>query len=284
MIPKYICINKLIIVSAQLITNKWNNIRDAFIRSLNVKSGQAARKPYVYHENLKFLLKFTQKAETDGNVVEETEQEHEVIAANDNEHSDNVAIHESKKEPSKTKRKIDSIEAAILKEIKENKTTNAERVLTEDSFFTSFIPYVKDMSEPEKIQLQMDLLSSIQKIKQNRVLHQRVRSPYILANPSPGHSRSYPNHGHSIHSNSINSPSPILLTSPSPTSNSYIDVPSPQSVVIQQTSTPSNSYMDLPTPQLVGIQQTSTTSKFCESVKESHTNNFQQFFDKYSEL
>ncbi|KAF9413711.1 hypothetical protein HW555_008157 [Spodoptera exigua] len=196
-------------------------------------------------------------AETDANVEEETEQEHEVIAANDNEHFVNVAIHESKKEPSKTKRKIDSIEAAILKE---NKTTNSERVLTEDNFFTSFIPYVKDMSEPEKIQLQMDLLSSIQKIKQNRVLHQRVRSPYTLANPSPGHSRSYPNHGHSSHSNSINSPSPIFLPSPSPTSNAYIDVPSPQSVVNQQTSTPSNSYMDVPTPQLVGIQQTSTPS------------------------
>ncbi|KAH9628535.1 hypothetical protein HF086_001142 [Spodoptera exigua] len=197
---------------------------------------------------------------------------------------------------------IDSIEAAILKE---NKTTNSESVLTEDNFFTSFIPYVKDMSEPEKIQLQMDLLSSIQKIKQNRVLHQRVRSPYTLANPSPGHSRSYPNHGHSSHSNSINSPSPIFLPSPSPTSNAYIDVPSPQSVVNQQTSTPSNSYMDVPTPQLVGIQQTSTpsnsymdvptpqlvviqqtstTSKSCESVKESYNNNFQKFFDKYSEL
>lgn len=277
MLTKYIFINKLIIVSAQLIINKWNNIRDAFIRSLNVKSGQAAKKPYVYHENLKFLLKFAKKAETDANIVEETEQDHEVIAANDIEHFEEEG-ESRKKEPSKNKRKIDNIEAAILKEIKENKTTNSERVLTEDSFFTSFIPYVKDMSEPEKIQLQMDLLSSIQKIKQNRVLHQRVQSPYILVKPAPGFSRSYPKHGHSIHSNSIKSPSSILLSSPSPTSSSYTDVPSPQSVVIQQTSTSSNSYIDVPTPQPVEIQQT------CESVTESHTNNFQHFFDKYSEL
>lgn len=47
--------------------HKWSNIRDAFMRSLRTKSGQAAKKKYIYTEHLNFLLKVAQKDETESN-------------------------------------------------------------------------------------------------------------------------------------------------------------------------------------------------------------------------
>lgn len=43
------------------ITTKWQNIRDAFVRSLKKKSGQAVQRKYVYHDQLQFLLKVLNK-------------------------------------------------------------------------------------------------------------------------------------------------------------------------------------------------------------------------------
>lgn len=58
-----------------VIIGKWQNIRDAFIRSLKKKSGQGYTKNYIYSEQLKFLLKIAQKDDTESNVIEEESTE-----------------------------------------------------------------------------------------------------------------------------------------------------------------------------------------------------------------
>nr|CAD7446906.1 unnamed protein product [Timema bartmani] len=71
-----------------LIKEKWNNIRDAFTRSLRKKSGQAATKNYLYNDVLQFLLRTTDKDETessirrdDNNETAETQEEKEMEIA-----------------------------------------------------------------------------------------------------------------------------------------------------------------------------------------------------------
>lgn len=54
-----------------VIIGKWQNIRDAFIRSLKKKSGQGYTKNYIYSEQLKFLLKIAQKDDTESSIIEE---------------------------------------------------------------------------------------------------------------------------------------------------------------------------------------------------------------------
>jgi hypothetical protein len=53
-----------------LITAKWQNIRDSFVKSLKKKSGQSANKKYLYHDNLLFLLKIVQKDDTQSSIDE----------------------------------------------------------------------------------------------------------------------------------------------------------------------------------------------------------------------
>jgi len=57
-------ITTLVFFSGNLIKEKRNNTRDAFVRSLRKKSGQAATKKYLYADFLQFLLKITEKDET----------------------------------------------------------------------------------------------------------------------------------------------------------------------------------------------------------------------------
>jgi hypothetical protein len=51
----------MLLFSGNLIKDKWNNIRDAFMRSLRQKSRQAATKKYLYADFLQFLLKIRQE-------------------------------------------------------------------------------------------------------------------------------------------------------------------------------------------------------------------------------
>ncbi|KAG8294269.1 hypothetical protein J6590_106763, partial [Homalodisca vitripennis] len=46
------------------IMKRWVTIRDGFMRSVKPKTGQSAKKKYVYSEHLNFLLKIAQKEDT----------------------------------------------------------------------------------------------------------------------------------------------------------------------------------------------------------------------------
>lgn len=51
---------------------KWSNIRDSFLRSLRTKSGDGAKRSYIYSEHLQFLLKIAQKDLTESNYSQAT--------------------------------------------------------------------------------------------------------------------------------------------------------------------------------------------------------------------
>lgn len=51
---------------------RWTAIRDSFMRSLRTKTGQGAKKKYIFNEHLQFLLKITQKEETVTNYCKTT--------------------------------------------------------------------------------------------------------------------------------------------------------------------------------------------------------------------
>lgn len=64
-----------LVFSGNLIKEKWNNTRDAFVRSLRKKSGQAATKKYLYADFLQLLLKITEKDETEFSICREGKSE-----------------------------------------------------------------------------------------------------------------------------------------------------------------------------------------------------------------
>lgn len=49
---------------------KWANMRDSFVQSLRTKTGQGFHKKYLYAEQLNFLLKVVDKANTDSNLTD----------------------------------------------------------------------------------------------------------------------------------------------------------------------------------------------------------------------
>ena len=53
--------------SGDIITAKWHNIRDSFMKSLK-KSGQATGRKHTYHDNLQFLLKVVLPDDTQSNI------------------------------------------------------------------------------------------------------------------------------------------------------------------------------------------------------------------------
>ena len=74
MIADKTLITKLVF-SGNLIKEEWNNTRDAFVKSLRKKSGQAATKKYLYANFCQFLLKITQKDETESSICGEGKNE-----------------------------------------------------------------------------------------------------------------------------------------------------------------------------------------------------------------
>jgi hypothetical protein len=54
---------------------KWDNTRDAFIRSLRKKSGQAVTEKYVYADFLQFLLKKSDKDDKESSICVEGKNE-----------------------------------------------------------------------------------------------------------------------------------------------------------------------------------------------------------------
>jgi len=64
-----------LVFSGNLIKEKWNNTHDAFVRSLRKKSGEAAIKKYLYADFLQFLLKITEKDETESSICGEGKNE-----------------------------------------------------------------------------------------------------------------------------------------------------------------------------------------------------------------
>ncbi|KRT84576.1 Myb/SANT-like transcription factor, partial [Oryctes borbonicus] len=175
--------------TAEIIMCKWSNIRDAFMRSLRTKCGQTGKKMYIYSEHLQFLLKLTQKDETEGN-ISQSDESSQFLGFDPQLHTDKSL---SEADPvastskdfrrvlhkrSKSKRDSDPLEQEILTETKKGKRVEEPRPETpfrnpqndHEIILSSFLPYIRDMSEAELMEFQMATIVTIRKIKEARRL------------------------------------------------------------------------------------------------------------------
>jgi hypothetical protein len=114
------------------IKEKWNNTRDAFVRSLRKKTGQAATKKYLYADFLQFLLKITEKDETESSIcgegknesadTQEEEDTETVVQQMDEEATSSTDAGTLQHRRRKTTKVSDEIDRKIPKSLKKNRT------------------------------------------------------------------------------------------------------------------------------------------------------------------
>ncbi|XP_076256299.1 uncharacterized protein LOC143193794 isoform X2 [Rhynchophorus ferrugineus] len=205
----------------EVIMAKWSNIRDSFLRSLRTKSGQSAKKKYIYSDYLQFLLKIAHKGDRESNFSQAATEDDstEVEELTELEmptaylqysynsaspvHSDPSASRSSSnKHRPKSKRQLDDIEREILSELKIGKQSCApcsgkHPRSDQEILLWSFLPFIRDMCEAELMDFQMEVLTIIKNIKQRRdsnprpSSHQHTNVP--LPSPAMSHSNSYQN-------------------------------------------------------------------------------------------
>jgi len=120
------------VFSGNLKKKKWNNTRDAFVRFLRKKSGQAATKKYLYADFLRFLLKITEKDETECSICgegknesTETQQEKEtetVVQQMDGASTSSRDAGTLQHRRRKTTKVSDESDRKILKSLEKNRT------------------------------------------------------------------------------------------------------------------------------------------------------------------
>lgn len=179
-------------VSGEIITGKWQNIRDSFIKSLKKRSGEARKKKYLYHDNLTFLLKVVQSDETQSSLddsqnvqqshVNETELEEAVtddIQVQSHVRQVHSRDNDTHKAP-KRGRLQEEIDTRLLKAL--------EKPPDEDeAFFISITPMVRKFTDEEKLEFRMSVLQLIQNI--NTKKHSQPPS-FITSDPGPSSSSS----------------------------------------------------------------------------------------------
>lgn len=178
---------------------KWGNIRDSFVKSLRTKTGQGFQKKYLYAEQLNFLLKVVDKADTDSNLTDTDNTLSPRPGSSTSNTPDPPPLtpeHDIQLPPptlparKKKTRESDVLEREILAELKKqaNKENNpaplTSRMNEKETMLLSFLPYIKDMNETEMMDLHMEILTSIRNIKQKRTLNFRI----ISKSPSPASS------------------------------------------------------------------------------------------------
>ena len=160
-----------ILFLGEKIKNRWVNIRDAFVRSLKGKSGQAAKKSYIYHDHLMFLLATQEPSQTESSTIldENTDVNDSLITESqksgslDGAISEEKTINKERKRPRRNNKELTYIENEIINELKRPRVEEPKC-----QFFTSFENYLTDMSESEKLELHMRILQSITEIKSKR--------------------------------------------------------------------------------------------------------------------
>jgi hypothetical protein len=175
----------------QLVSGKWQNVRDCFIKSLKKKSGQAISKNYIYHDNLQFLMKIVQKDDT----VSSLERCQPLPDSGDEKQEETVVEVQSQDEakitcnPRKRRRLQQDIEREMLKALRDVNTAQDE----DEAFFASLIPSVKRMSADEKSDFRIIVLQTIKDFdnrRKEKAVFETSRSsattsasPTIIQNP-----------------------------------------------------------------------------------------------------
>ncbi|XP_067636155.1 uncharacterized protein hng2 [Eurosta solidaginis] len=189
-----------------IIMAKWSNIRDSFLRSLRTKRCPGAKKRYIYSEHLQFLLKLGQKDDTETNFSQVGTKD-DSIDVEDLMNSQPPTT--SRSEPKSTTQSLSTplsnrltsrenrtrsniqwndVDREILSGLKKAKhsdeSCSSHSRSDHEMLLLSFVPYIRDMNETELMDFQMETITTIKKIKRERVSVQN-------SSPALTHSDSY---------------------------------------------------------------------------------------------
>ena len=167
------------------IKDKWNNTRDAFFRSLRKKSGQAATKKYLYADFLQFLLKVTEKDETESSILGEVKDE----STESQVEGETVTAVQEMDEGSTSSRDAGTLQhrrrkaSKVSDEIDRKFLKSLEKIEPDEdeAFFISVLPSVRQLSADDKLDFRMAVLKAIKDI---RTRSGYASSPFSTQTPS----------------------------------------------------------------------------------------------------
>ena len=167
-----------LVFPGNLIKEKWNNICDAFMRSLRKKSGQAATRKYLYADFLHFLLKITEKDETESSIRGEGNNEctERRVQQMDEVSTSSRVAGTLQHRRRKTTKVNDEIDRKILKSLRKIEPNEDE------AFFISVLPSVRQFSADDKLNFRLVILKAIKDVKTRSGY---VSSPFSTQKPSP---------------------------------------------------------------------------------------------------
>ncbi|XP_050347645.1 uncharacterized protein LOC126771677 [Nymphalis io] len=144
------------------VMKKWTNMRDAWKKT--VSEDKRKFKPYVHHEQMKFLLKNYNKGD-----ITDTEQCKEVIEEYSDDASESVASSSNRPAKRLKTHEQEERDAAFVHYM------NVKSAHAEDphiSFFRSLLPSLQKLDEDETLDFQMGVIKLLQEIRR------RARVPY----------------------------------------------------------------------------------------------------------
>lgn len=172
--------------------SKWSNIRDTFIKSLKTKSGQGAKRKYIYSDNLQFLLKTVTPDETDSSIPidfqvdSQDRPEIQQSSISDLEQpipSPSTSTSSQSMKRTGTKR-LNTVDAEILKAIQ---ATPAETESVDDdrAFLMSLLPTIKQLNDDEKFDFRIEVMQLLRRFKNRRLSSSLSTSSIASTKNSP---------------------------------------------------------------------------------------------------
>ncbi|XP_041982313.1 uncharacterized protein LOC121735535 [Aricia agestis] len=157
---------------------KWNSLRSCFRRDLSAQkntpsgSGRKKKRKYIYFDLLLFLLPFTAVENNEPSIEIEQSAESLYITVQ-NSHTESTDFKRPKTQP---KSRTNSDDEEYLETLREgnqlnNNLHNSENrtilgdIDEDESFLRSLLPYVKQFSPDQKLQLRIQLLQTVLNFK-----------------------------------------------------------------------------------------------------------------------
>lgn len=173
--------------------SKWANIRDTFMKSLKTKSGQGAKKKYIYSDNLQFLLKTVTPAETDSSIqITESQVDSEdrpEVQQSSTSHLDQSIPSPSTSTSTQSRKtgtkRLNTVDAEILKALQA--TNNAESELLDDdrAFLMSLLPTVKQLNGEDRFDFRIEVMQMLRRFKSRRLSESLSTSSMASTSHSP---------------------------------------------------------------------------------------------------
>lgn len=163
-------------VSELMIIEKWKNIRDASNKSLKKITGDPAKKKYLYHDNLLFMLSIFQKDNTQSSLTEDYSLVTEDDSASEETQTEDGVLSEEqrndkamegqgiKQRKKKAKTMADTeIDRALIKALEKSEPKYELPPDEDELFFKSLLPAVKTLNVDEKLEFRMEVLNVVKK-------------------------------------------------------------------------------------------------------------------------